>query len=473
MSRVLGTESEVLALSPDAASSKAAKGLLSPSKWPLTGCNDAAVWGECQGSGSKPYQTQVDLSGPSFKCSCPSRKFPCKHGLALMLMRAGGQVPEGGDPPAWVQSWLDSRQEKAEKKEAKAAAAAAAAASPADAEAAARQQARREDKRWDKIEAGLQELSLWMQDMVRSGLASQAGNPQAQQRWRTMSARMVDAQATGMAARVRECWELVDSHEGWPRDLLVQLGHWQLIVDAVRRRDQLSPEVRADVMAALGWPMDKAEVQARGQQVDDEWLVAGLRTIEREGRLMERRVWLQGLGSGRMALVLDYAQGGRGFDSAWVAGARYRCALHFYPGKAPLRAVAVQGNGAALEPQQGQPLTVQTMGDTLSQLGQRIAGNPLQSVPPLWQAGARLVFAEGRWLVAWPGAEAAAQPVPAVIDDADAWQLMALAGGGPLQLFGEWEPVAGLGRWRLLSAWQTGQDTQVQHCIWHNRGEIV
>lgn len=471
MSRVLGTESEVLALSPDAASSKAAKGLQSPSKWPVTGANEVAAWGECQGSGSKPYQTQVDLSGPSFKCSCPSRKFPCKHGLALMLMRAGGQVAEGGDAPPWVQTWLDSRQEKAEKKEAKAAELAAA--PPPDPETAARQQAKREDKRWDKVEAGLQELSLWMQDMVRGGLANQTGNAQARQRWHTMAARMVDAQATGMAARIKECWELVDSHAGWPRDVLVQLGHWQLIVDAVQRREHLSPEVRADVMAALGWPMDKAEVQARGLQVDDEWLVAGLRTMEREGRLVERRVWLQGLTTGRMALVLDYSQGGRGFESAWVAGARYRCALHFYPGKAPLRALAANGNGPALAGQGAQPFTRAVLGDTLQQLGARIAANPLQHTQPLWRADARLVPADGQWLVAWPESGADDQPVPAAIGDADAWQLLALTGGAPLQLFGEWETGPALGRWRLLSAWTPEQGGEAQQCIWHNRGETV
>ena len=68
-----------------------------------------------------------------------------------------------------------------------------------------------------------------------------------------MAARMVDAQATGMAARIKDCRDLVDSHRDWPRDMLVQLGHWQLIIDAVRRHESLSPEVKADVMAALGW----------------------------------------------------------------------------------------------------------------------------------------------------------------------------------------------------------------------------
>ena len=51
---------EVLKLSPDEASAKAAKGLVTSAKWPGLHHDDQAVWGECQGSGSKPYQVQVD-----------------------------------------------------------------------------------------------------------------------------------------------------------------------------------------------------------------------------------------------------------------------------------------------------------------------------------------------------------------------------------------------------------------------------
>jgi hypothetical protein len=92
------------------------------------------------------------------------------------------------------------------------------------------------------------------------------------------------------------------------------------------------PEVKADVMAALGWPMDKAEVQARGETISDDWRVLGQRLIEREGRLLERRVWLQGLNTGRAALMLDYAQGGRGFETAWVSGGATH-SLELLPGQ--------------------------------------------------------------------------------------------------------------------------------------------
>ena len=466
MSGVFATEAEVLALAPDAASGKAAKGLQSIGKWPSVGSNGVAVWGECQGSGSKPYQTQVALSGPAFKCSCPSRKFPCKHGLALMLLRAAGQVPDGVEPPAWVSGWLQGRQEKVEKKEAKAAAIAAA--PPADSEALARQQARREDKRWDKASAGMQELSLWMQDMVRSGLANLAGDAQAAARWRNMAARMVDAQAGCMAARIQDAWEGVGSHPGWAADLLARMGHWQLVVDAVQRREALSPPVRADLMAALGWPLDKAEVQAQGEPLTDVWLVAGLRVIEREGRLLERRVWLHGLQSGRAALVLDYAQGGRGFDTVWLAGRAYGCALHFYPGQAPLRAIAAHGNAEGLLPPGAVPLAV---AQPLQQMGQRIAANPLQAVQPLWDAQAALAFVEGQWWATWPAPQGSAVPV-AIADD-EAWRLLALTGGTPLLLFGEWEAGRGQGgNWRPLSAWQADA-AGAQQCVWHHRSEVA
>ena len=69
----------------------------------------AAAWGECAGSGSKPYLTGIDLTEPAFKCNCPSRVFPCKHGAALLLLlaRQPATVRPPHAPPAWLAEWLD------------------------------------------------------------------------------------------------------------------------------------------------------------------------------------------------------------------------------------------------------------------------------------------------------------------------------------------------------------------------------
>ena len=70
----------------------------------------AAVWGLCQGSGKEPYQTQINLIGPAFHCSCPSRNFPCKHalGLLLLLATAEDQFESAAPPPTntlWRPPW--------------------------------------------------------------------------------------------------------------------------------------------------------------------------------------------------------------------------------------------------------------------------------------------------------------------------------------------------------------------------------
>ena len=70
------TIEQVHALAPDERALKAGKGQVEPGKGSERGMKDAAVWGLCQGSGKDPHQTQIDLTGPAFRCSCSSRYFP-------------------------------------------------------------------------------------------------------------------------------------------------------------------------------------------------------------------------------------------------------------------------------------------------------------------------------------------------------------------------------------------------------------
>ena len=82
--------SAIEAAAPDQASLKAAGGLRKPAKWSGAGISAEGqfIWGACAGSGANPYRVMADLSDLGSKCTCPSRKFPCKHALALMWMRA-------------------------------------------------------------------------------------------------------------------------------------------------------------------------------------------------------------------------------------------------------------------------------------------------------------------------------------------------------------------------------------------------
>lgn len=101
------TEEQVSALAPDASSLSAARKLAG--RWHGAGYHDTALWGLCKGSGAKPYQTIVDLAGPAYKCSCPSRKFPCKHALSLLLSWSGGSVEEAAQIADFATDWITGR----------------------------------------------------------------------------------------------------------------------------------------------------------------------------------------------------------------------------------------------------------------------------------------------------------------------------------------------------------------------------
>ncbi len=46
------------------------------------------IFGQCAGSGKEPYRVSCDFARadqPTYRCSCPSRQFPCKHCIGLMF----------------------------------------------------------------------------------------------------------------------------------------------------------------------------------------------------------------------------------------------------------------------------------------------------------------------------------------------------------------------------------------------------
>jgi hypothetical protein len=527
------TAEEVLALAPDDASRRAGSRLSSPGPWSEAGSGDGAVWGLCEGSGSKPYRTVVDLGGPcgdsaagpgdgpdrgpgdgpvrqqardgspekgygpGYKCSCPSRKFPCKHALGLLLLWTGEResagsrtVRPGSRPPDWAGEWLGGRRERAARK--------AAGERPGRADAGLADEAgtggtdsmgdggggtrgradpeaarRRAERRMRRITAGATELEERLADMLCAGLAGAEQGGYGQ--WEETASRMVDAQAPGLAARIRELGAVPvsggapspagDAAGGWPGRLLSECALLHLLNRGVLALDSLPEPLAATVRTRVGLTVDSSELlTGAAEKVRDEWLVLAQRDTE-EGRLTARRIWLRGLESGRPALLLSYAAGGRAPGQALPVGSLIDAELAYHPGARPLRAVL--GDTFAAPPT---PVPVPeggTVTDALASYGQALCDDPWleawpavlsEVVPVLGEYGGGAASGHGQdtgtGIGVGSGSESGghgsagvrqladaggefALPVAPGASPASLWRLTAVSGGRPVTVFGE------------------------------------
>jgi hypothetical protein len=445
------TEDQAAALVTDAGTLKRGRELAGPAKWGNLGRTDTAAWGECAGSGSKPYLVGIDLSEPAFKCSCPSRVFPCKHGagLLLLLARQSALLP-AGTPPAWLAEWLDKRQAKGEEQAEKAAAKATkkvptatteAAPEAAEAPATTAAQQKREAQRHARMQAGAEDLETWLLDLLRAGLADLERKPASF--WESQAARLVDNQLPGLAAVLRELAELPTAGPDWSSRLLGRLGELYVLVRAFFNRDNLAPTARQDVWQQVGITPKKDALLAdpAAVVVADTWLVLGQYAWEEE-RVTGRRSWLFGQNSGRTALVLEFAFGSQPFATALVPQGKYAGELVFYPGLLPLRAAPVnlvyKGSAADATP------PGQRIADLLESYASALARQPwLRQWPAALGPVLPSPLPDGSWLL--HSAAEATEPLTLplrVVDEEVAWQWLAFSGGQPLTLFGEWDGQA-------------------------------
>ena len=419
------TVEQVLGLAPDARSARAGRELASARKWLTAGCQADAVWGECQGSARDPYQTTVDLAGPAFKCSCPSRKFPCKHALALLLLHAAdnSSTPQR-EPPGWASEWLAGRRAVADKH-----------AAPPKEPAEPRQQAafnqqQRVRRREERISNGIADLERWLDDLVRAGLGEAAARPWTS--FEQMSARLVDAQAPGLARLVRELGSLPHTAANWPERMLIDLGQVSLLLDAWRRRDSLPAGLQAEVRSLVGINQSREDVLAT-PAVHDVWDVVGRRILDGE-RMRVQRTWLWGQRTQRWALLLDFSVGGETIEQTVTPGASFEADLCFYSGAVQLRALAKNPParlGSITH------LASQSIDDALRTYAEWLGRNPwLERIPVAIKDVLPLLARDEAWRLEDAHGQRLRLAGPL------GWHLLSLSGGQPIDVVGEWDGFA-------------------------------
>ncbi|MED7822130.1 SWIM zinc finger family protein [Streptomyces chiangmaiensis] len=442
------TADQVLALAPDIASRKAGSELGAAGPWSETGSSgEGTVWGLCKGSGSTPYRTVVDIadaSGPAYSCSCPSRKFPCKHALGLLLLWSGGDgtVPRG-QAPDWAEQWIEGRRQRTQEGRTPVGHSGGASAAP---EAARR----RAERRAERITAGAEELEQRLADLLRGGLASaeQAGYGL----WEETAARMVDAQAPGLAARVRELGALPASGPGWPARLLEECALLHLLDRGWLRRERLPDGLAATVRSRVGLPGSPD-----GPPVRDRWLVLAQYDTS-DGRLTTRRIWMYGTESGRTVLHLSFAAAGRAPEPALPVGLVFEAEVSGYPGAGQLR-VALGERFTSPEPVTVRPPGV-TTARAMAYYGEALRADPWLDSFPVTLGRVIPTPAEDSWQLADADDGRALLLTPSVAARPGLWRLVALSGGGPVTVFGE---CGHLG-FTPLTAWPEGAGEAVPLC---------
>ncbi|MEJ1197093.1 MULTISPECIES: SWIM zinc finger family protein [unclassified Streptomyces] len=443
------TADQVLALAPDAASRRAGGRLGTAGPWSEVGSSDeGAVWGLCKGSGSEPYQTVVDisgLSGPAYKCGCPSLKFPCKHALGLLLLWAGDDdVVAGAKAPDWAERWIAGRRERAEEK--RTAGSTGSAAATADPEAARR----RAEQRAGRITAGATELEQRLTDLLRGGLAG--AEQTGYELWEETAARMVDAQASGLASRVRELGAIPSSGSGWPVRLLEECALLHLLDQGWLRREQLPDGLAATVRARVG-----LSTSADGPAIRDRWLVLSQYDTA-DTRLTTRRIWLYGAQTERAVLLLSYGAAGRAPEPALPVGLALDAEVSAYPGAGQQRAAL----GRQFAPPG--PTELRPKGMTTSQAavryGEALRADPwLESVPVTLDQVVPVPDGD-HWQLADADGDTALPLAPAAGNRPGLWRLVALSGGAPVKVFGE----CGHRGFTPLTAWPAGPGPAVPLC---------
>jgi len=406
--------SRIEAVAPDQSALGAARKLLVDGKWPQLerDAEHRFLWGACQGSGATPYRVVVEIADLGAKCSCPSRKFPCKHSLALMWWFA--ERPDRfaeGAVPDWVNEWHGRRRHTGGEdkgassggppKSARAAVAEANAeeAAPRDPEAAARQRERNRAARELSIAQGLDELDVWIDDQIDRGLGTFGAR--AAEQCRLLARRLVDAKAGGLANRLDHLPTVYfRTPEARRHDVLLeQLGALHLLARAYRQQSQLGEALVSDVRGGVGWTLTREELLTGSgtlRRHRARWTVLATRRELQPDSLMRFETFLAAPDSSevRMAMLLDFAPAAMAASAGpgLVAGTELDAELAYYPSATPLRAIVAAQHASQIAAQA--PAPTDDLKAAIDRYDALIAVNPWISDWPIAFRDARIELSQ-------------------------------------------------------------------------------
>ena len=245
--------------------------------------DDTFFLGECTGSGSNHYITTADFVDPAqpvFRCSCPSRQFPCKHSLALLYEMMAGKPFAACEIPDDILQKRARKQARTEKAEGVQAQTKPAA--PPKINKAAR------SKKLKKQLEGLELTAGLVRDLLKTGLGAMGGA--ALGTYREVQKQLGDYYLPGPQ---RLLGRLILEINAFQRD--GDDVHYERAVEALERLEALVKKSRQYLTAKL----ESGEVEQ-----DENWLfeelggiwkltdLAALGLVKRNVRLAQLSFWV-------------------------------------------------------------------------------------------------------------------------------------------------------------------------------------
>ena len=407
---------------PDPGTAARAARLATTRQWREPAGNGDFFWGECKSSGTIYYKVVIAMIEGRVKafCNCPVRHQFCKHNLALLelfsLQPDGFKVSDEG--PEWVIEILEKLYDRAPRYRER---------TETEEATLANQRRAAREKRLREMNAGLVELEDWLVDLMRGGVAQLSGREESY--WQQLGARMVDAKLGGIGNRVRGLAQLrtaADPHAA----MLAELADIYLLVRGFRRLEELPPLLQQEMLNQAGLNIKKEEVLALSG-TEDTWFCCGQNEGSRDEQLFWRRTWLYGEQSEQYALLLDFAYGNKPYEDAPRPGQVLKGEMIYYPSSYPQRAL-LRSPGFVGEPVRLRPDA------NFTALSERFAAtleqNPWNNLLPAWLEQVLPLSKNSEYFLI----DSERRQLKLSCDERSWLRLLALSGGRPLRVFGEW-----------------------------------
>jgi hypothetical protein len=264
-------EAFIESAAPNSEAAKNGRGLVLKGKFlQLFKSADASlIFGHCQGSGKQPYLCSADFAVPSapvYRCTCPSRQFPCKHSLGLLFAYTQGKTFSPADIPEELAAKREKVQQRVEKKKEEAD-------KPKTVNKAALA------KKIKSQLAGIDLLEKLTLDLVRLGIGNM--NAKSAREIEEQAKQLGNAYLPGAQAALHNYTKLFNTHDGEERsssqreaiysEALDQLGRLHSLVKQGRayltkrlEDPELKPETESSIAAWLGHAWQLRELKDAG-----------------------------------------------------------------------------------------------------------------------------------------------------------------------------------------------------------------